>query len=75
MDALFLTKEAKIYNGTKKASSLSGAEKTGLLHVKDEIRTISNTIQKDNSKQIKDVNVRPETMKLMRKTQAEHSVT
>ena len=50
MDALFLTKEAKIYNGTKKASSLSGAEKTGLLHVKDEIRTISNTIQKDKLK-------------------------
>ena len=75
MPTLFLTKEARIYNGTKTVASINGAEKTGLLHVKDEIRTISNTIQKDNSKQIKDVNVRPETMKLMRKTQAEHSVT
>ena len=31
---LILTKEARIYNGEKTASSISGAEKTGQLHVK-----------------------------------------
>ena len=33
MDTLSLTKEAKIYNGEKKASSISGVGKTG--HVKE----------------------------------------
>ena len=32
---LFLTKEARIYNGTKKASSIKGAGKTEQLHVKE----------------------------------------
>ena len=31
----FLTKEARIYNGVKTASSMNGAEKTGQLHVKE----------------------------------------
>ena len=35
MGALFLTKEAGIYNGAKTASSINGAEKTGQLHVKE----------------------------------------
>ena len=39
MDTLFLTKEARIYNGAKIASSVSGARK--------------------------DLNVRPETVKLL----------
>ena len=30
----FFTKEARIYNGAKTASSLNGAGKTGQLHVK-----------------------------------------
>ena len=30
-----LTKEARIYNGEKTASSISGAGKTGQLHVKE----------------------------------------
>ena len=34
MVTLFLIKEASIYNGEKTASSISGAEKTGQLHVK-----------------------------------------
>ena len=34
MSTLFLTKEAKICNGAKIASSISGAGKTGQLHVK-----------------------------------------
>ena len=32
---LFLTKEARIFNGTKTASSINGAGKTGQLHVKE----------------------------------------
>ena len=34
MDTSFLTKEARIYNGAKIASSINGAGKTGQLHVK-----------------------------------------
>ena len=34
MGTLFLTKEARIYNGTKTASSINGAGKTGQLRVK-----------------------------------------
>jgi len=32
---LFFTKEIRIYNGAKIASSISGAGKTGQLHVKE----------------------------------------
>ena len=35
MGTLFLTKEAKLYNGAMTASSISGAVKTGKLHVKE----------------------------------------
>ena len=31
--SLFFTKEARIYNGAKTASSINGARKTGQLHV------------------------------------------
>ena len=34
MGILFLTKEARIYNGAKRASSISAAGKTVQLHVK-----------------------------------------
>ena len=33
-ETLFFTKEARIYNGAKTASSINGAGKTGQLHVK-----------------------------------------
>ena len=49
MGTLFLTKEARIYNGAKTASSINGTGKTGQLHVK-EIRTLPNTIHKDKLK-------------------------
>ena len=42
-----LTKEAKIHNGEKTISSISGAGKTGQLHVKNKIRTLPNTTQKN----------------------------
>ena len=35
MGTLFLTKEARIYNGAKTASSVSGAGKTGQLCAKE----------------------------------------
>ena len=35
MGTLFLTKKARIYNGTKTASSVSGAGKTGQLCAKE----------------------------------------
>ena len=35
MGNLFLTKEARIYNWTKTASSISGARKTGQLRVEE----------------------------------------
>ena len=35
MGTISLTKEAKIYNGRKTASSISGAGKTGQLYVKE----------------------------------------
>ena len=35
MSTVFLTKEARLYNGAKTASSINGAGKTGQLHVKE----------------------------------------
>ena len=49
MGTLFLTKKARIYNGEKTASSINGAGKTGQL-LKNEIRTLPNTIHKDKLK-------------------------
>ena len=46
----FLAKEARIYNRAKTASSISGAGKTGQLHVKNEIRALPYTIHKDKFK-------------------------
>ena len=49
---LIVTKEARIYNikEAKIVSSVSGAGKTGQLHVKEGIRTLPNTIHKDKLK-------------------------
>ena len=43
-------KEARIYNGEKIVSSISGSGKIGQLHVKNEIRTLPNTIHKEKLK-------------------------
>ena len=50
MDTLSLTKEAKIHNGLKTNSLTSGAGKTGQRLVKNETRTLSNTIHKNKLK-------------------------
>ena len=47
---IFLTKEARIYHGTKTASSINGAGKTGVPCEKKETRTLSNTINKNKLK-------------------------
>ena len=52
MGTLVLTKEARIPNGAKTASSINGAGKTGQLHEKNEIRTLPNTIHKDKFKMV-----------------------
>ena len=64
MDTLSLTKEARIYNGEKTISLISGAEKTGQPLVKNETRTLSNTIHKNKFKMDKDLNIGPETIQL-----------
>ena len=48
MGTLFLTKEARIYNGAKTASSING--KLDSYMQKNEIRKLPNTINKDKLK-------------------------
>ena len=46
-----MTKKARIYNGEKTVSSITGTGKTGQLHVKkNEIRTLPNTTHKNKLK-------------------------
>ena len=56
-----MTKEARIYNGEKTVSSVSGAGKTGQLHVKESNWTTFSF----HFKMFKDLNVRSETIKLL----------
>ena len=59
-----MTKQAKIHNGEKTASSINGVGKTGQLHAK-ELNYFLTLYTGINSKWIVDLNVRPEAIKLL----------
>ena len=64
MNTLSLTNEAKIYSGKRQCPQVVLGKLVSYIK-KNEIRTHLNTVQKVNSTWIKDLNVRPEALKLL----------